>query len=313
MRELPPDRSGLPTEERHRRSMDLHERSVASCVSLLLDTDRKEVSRAMSRGRRALVAFIEDLVPRFTAGGRLIYLGAGTSGRLGVLDAAEVPPTFQVMDDRVIGLIAGGERALRQAVEGAEDNPGGALPELSRLRPGTLDTILGLTAGGTTPYVLGALQHLARRVPRPLLGLLACAPGPCPPGVNHHIVLPTGPEVLTGSTRLKAATATKLALNTITTTLMVQSGRVHENLMVALRASNAKLRDRAARIVVTLTGVERSAAFALLDEARGDVPTAVLMARGQLEVGAARAILEQHDGRLSAALAALEPGSSGGG
>jgi N-acetylmuramic acid 6-phosphate etherase len=281
--------------------MGLHRMSVAECVRVINDEDR-EVLAALERARPQIVAFIEAAEPGFVAGGRLVYLGAGTSGRLGVLDASEAPPTFQIEPGRVVGLIAGGDSALRKSSESKEDDPAGAAPELDALGLGPNDAVLGIAAGGTTPYVLGGVAHAKRS--GALTGLLSCAPVHRLPGADHLIVLETGPEVLTGSTRMKAGTATKLALNTISTTLMVRSGRVYENLMVDVRATNAKLRDRAARIVSTLTGIERTSAFGLLDRAGGAVKTAVVMARCRLDQSEAEALLTKCNGRLDAALGA---------
>ena len=286
---LPPDRSHVLTEQRNPRSMRLHEMSVPQIVQLIVAEDRA-VFGAMEAAAPAIAVLIEAAEPGFCAGGRLIYLGAGTSGRLGVLDASEAPPTFQVPPDRIIGLIAGGDAALRKSSEGAEDDPTGAHAALDDLSLTHRDTVIGIAAGGTTPYVLGGLEH----VRGPVRGLIVCSPVVRPACVDHLIVLETGPEVLTGSTRMKAGTATKLALNTISTTLMVRSGRVYENLMVDLRATNQKLRDRAARIVAELTGLVREESFALLERAGGAVKTAVVMHR----LGIAR---EQAEQRLKAA------------
>ncbi len=269
-----PDRSHLLTEQRNPRSMSLHTLSVQECVALFNDENRL-INAAMDAAAPALTAFIEAAAPRFQAGGRLIYVGAGTSGRLGVLDASECPPTFHTSPERVVGLIAGGDSALRRSSEGKEDEPSGAHAELASLGLTASDTVLGIAAGGTTPYVLGALTFAKNA--GSLTGFLVCTPILTPAGVDHLIVLETGPELLTGSTRLKAGTATKLALNTISTTLMVRSGRVHENLMVDLRATNDKLRDRAARIISTITGLDRPAALALLDRAGGSVKQALAM------------------------------------
>lgn len=298
----PPDRSHLLTEQRNPRSMNLHALSVAECVRLIHDIDR-DVLTAMDSGRAALTAFIEAAEPGFLSGGRLVYLGAGTSGRLGVLDASEAPPTFQVEPGRIVGIIAGGDTSLRRSSEGKEDDPRGAAPELDALKLGPTDTVIGIAAGGTTPYVLGALEH-AKSSPsaHPLTALLVCAPIPKPPGADHLIVLPTGPEVLTGSTRMKAGTATKLALNTISTTLMVRSGRVYQNLMVDLRATNDKLRDRAVRIVQTLTDLSRNDAAALLASADGEVKTAILMQRVRIPAPTARDLLRAARGSITRAL-----------
>lgn len=295
---LPPDRSHILTEQRNPRTMALHKASVAECVALINQEDRA-VLDALAHAGPALTAFIQAVEPGFLAGGRLIYLGAGTSGRLGVLDASEAPPTFCVPPDRIIGIIAGGDSALRKSSESKEDVADGARPELEALKLTERDAVLGIAAGGTTPYAIGALA-LAKSLagPRITTGLLSCSPVPKPPLCDHLIVLPTGPEVLTGSTRMKAGTATKLALNTISTTLMIRSGRVYQNLMVDVRASNAKLRDRAARIIATLTGVSRQAAFDLIDAADGSVKTAVVMHKLGTDRTRAEHLLAQAQGRL---------------
>ncbi len=297
----PPDRSFLLTEQRNPRTLALHGLSVADCVRTIQEEDRA-VLAALEAARPALAAFIEAVEPRFSADGRLIYLGAGTSGRLGVLDASEAPPTFQVDPGRIVGIIAGGDGALRRSSEGKEDDLRGAADELDALHLTPNDTVLGIAAGGTTPYVVGGVGYAKSVQPQVLTGMLVCSPIERPPGVDHLLVLAVGPEVLTGSTRLKAGTATKLALNTISTTLMVRSGRVFENLMVDLRATNAKLRDRAARIVATLTGLSRGASFELLERAGGTVKTAVVMHRLGIGREAAEVRLREASGRLDAAL-----------
>jgi N-acetylmuramic acid 6-phosphate etherase len=273
-----PDRSWVLAEQRNPRTRNLHELSVSQCVETIAREDRV-VLEAIEKARPALVAFIEEVAPRFVAGGRLIYVGAGTSGRLGVLDASEAPPTFQLPPGRIVALIAGGDAALRTSSEGREDEPDGAREALLSLRLTPHDTILAIAAGGTTPYALGALRLAKGYCPQTLTGFLACSPVPKPEHADHLLILETGPEVVTGSTRMKAGTATKLALNIISTTLMIQEGRVFENLMVDLRATNTKLRDRAARIISTLTGLARDEAFLALDAAGGDVKTAVVMRR----------------------------------
>lgn len=293
-----PDRSTILTEQRNPRTMTLHALDVHACVATIQAEDRT-IADAMDRARPTLTHLIERIEPRFLAGGRLIYVGAGTSGRLGVLDASEAPPTFQIPPGRIIGLIAGGDASLRTSSEGKEDDVNGAEPELRALNLTERDTILGIAAGGTTPYVLGCLS-LAKQLThsKAFTALLCCSPISTPPHTDHLVVIDTGPEVLTGSTRMKAGTATKLALNTISTTLMIRSGRVYENLMVDLRATNAKLKDRAARIVSTLTGLSREEAFLLLDRANGGVKAAVVMQRLSLPLNEAEDRLRQVQGRL---------------
>ena len=308
---LPPDRGAILTERRNPRTLALDTLSVAECVALL-NAEDAAVPAAVARAAPAITAFITDAEPLLAKGGRLIYLGAGTSGRLGVLDASECPPTFQSPPDMVVGLIAGGDAALRRSSESKEDDPAGAHADLDALGVGTDDAVLGVAAGGTTPYVLGGLRHAAQR--GAMTGLLVCTPISAPPGVRRLIVVETGPEALTGSTRMKAGTATKLVLNTISTTLMVRLGKCYENLMVDLRATNAKLRDRAARIVAELTGMPRESAFALLDSAGGSVKTAIVMRRLGVSRDAADAALAASGGRLRAALenGAAESASGGG-
>lgn len=297
---MPPDRSHVHTEQPNPRSADLHAHSVAELVELFNREDRA-VLDALDAARPAITALIEDAEPRFLAGGRLVYLGAGTSGRLGVLDASECPPTFQTPPERVVGLIAGGDGALRRSSEGREDDADGARADLDALGLNRTDTLIGIAAGGTTPYVLGGLAH-ARALPDPpLTALLTCSPVASNPA-ERLVLLATGPEVLTGSTRMKAGTATKLALNIISTTLMIRSGRVYRNLMVDLRATNAKLRDRAARVVASLTGLSRAESFGLLDAAGGAVKTAVVMHRRSLDRAGAEAALGAARGRLDLAL-----------
>ena len=298
---LPPDRSFLFTEQRNPRSYNLHRMSVSECVELIRTEDRS-IFEAIGKAQPQLVAFIEDAESRFNRGGRLIYIGAGTSGRLGVLDASECPPTFQVPSERVVGIIAGGERALRRSSEGMEDDPNGAKDMLEKLCLTADDVLLGITSGGTTPYVIGAFTIAKRLQPGILTGFLVCASVPKPPDADHLIVIETGTEILTGSTRMKAGTATKMALNIISTTLMIRSGRVYQNLMVDVRATNDKLRDRAARIVAEISGLDRGESFALLEEAGGAVKTAILMHLASLSRSEAEKKLELSGGYLDRAL-----------
>lgn len=256
----------------------------------------------MQTARQDLTQLIKAIEPGFVKGGRVIYIGAGTSGRLGVLDASEAPPTFQVPPDRIIGIIAGGDPALRASSEGLEDDPDGAIDQLTTLKLTQNDAVIGIAAGGTTPFVLGALKHAASLSSTPVTALITCSNIAKPEGVGHLVVLPTGPEVLTGSTRMKAATATKLALNTISTTLMIRSGKVYENLMVDLRATNDKLTDRAGRIIMTLTGLGRAEALELLNHAQGQVKVAILMHKNNTGYDHAVQILSCCEGRLDRAL-----------
>lgn len=277
--------------------MNLHMLTVEECVKIIGEEDQT-VLTAMEKARPQITAFIEDAEPRFTVGGRLIYIGAGTSGRLGVLDSSEAPPTFQVEPGRIIGIIAGGDAALRRSSEGREDDPLGASNDVEALKLTSRDTVLGIATGGTTPYVIGALSLVKNLCKGALTGLLVCSPIEKPGGIDHLIVIETGPEVLTGSTRMKAGTVTKLALNTISTTLMIRSGKVYQNLMVDLRATNAKLKDRAARIVSTITGLTRQESFQLLEQAGGSVKTAIVMKLKGTSRQQAESMLQDADGRL---------------
>ena len=296
-----PDRAAILTEQRNSSSHTLHQLDAAGIVALF-NRENRAVLAAMDAAETALSQLIAAIEPGFLHGGRLIYLGAGTSGRLGVLDASEIPPTFQLPPERVIGIIAGGDGSLRTSSEGKEDEPLGAVPELERLGLTAADAVIGIAAGGTTPYVQGALAWAKGLRSPPLTALLSCAPIRQPAGCDHLVVLATGPEVVTGSTRLKAGTATKLALNTISTALMVRLGKVYGNLMVDVRASNVKLRDRAARIITALTQASRDEAFRLLDAADGQVKIAVVMQRRALDAPAARAVLAAAAGRLDQVL-----------
>lgn len=299
---LPPDRSTVATEQRHPASTELDLLSSREIVALLTEDHRAAVDAVAAAGD-AIAALVDELWPRMQRGGRLIYLGAGTSGRLGVLDSSECPPTFQSDPGQVVGVIAGGDAALRRSSEHAEDNPHGAAAELERLAVAGQDTVLGIAAGGTTPYVLGGLVLAKGR--GAATALLTCAQRDCPASCDRQIVLATGPEVLTGSTRLKAGTATKLALNCITTTLFVRLGKTHGNLMVDLRATNDKLRDRAYRVLRTLhPELDGHAAAAAIDAAGGSLKVASVMHAHRVERAEAERRLEAAGGRLRAALGA---------
>lgn len=303
----PPDRAHVLTEQRNPRSMALDTLSIEECVALI-NAEDATVAAAVARAAPQIAAFIADVESAARAGGRLVYVGAGTSGRLGVLDASECPPTFQAPDGLIIGLIAGGDAALRKSSEGKEDEREGAIPELNRLALSAKDIVLGIAAGATTPYVLGALAHA--HTLGCATGLLTCADiaPDTAPHVRHVIKVLSGPEVLTGSTRMKAGAATKMVLNTITTTLFVRLGKCYENLMVDLRASNDKLLDRAARILSTLTDLSREDALAFLSKpasaggAGGDLKCAIVMQRKRLSHADANAALAKHEGRLRSAL-----------
>jgi N-acetylmuramic acid 6-phosphate etherase len=270
---LPPDRSHVRTEARHPASAHL-DRLDAAGIAALMAEDHRAVAEAVAAAAPSIGALVESMVPRFAQGGRLVYFGAGTSGRLGVLDASECPPTFMSDPGQVVGVIAGGDAALRRSSEGREDEPEGAREEIERLAIGPLDTVVGIAAGGTTPYPRGAVRLAKAR--GAATAFVACVPMDPPEGCDHLVVLDTGPEVLTGSTRLKAGSATKLALNCITTALFARLGKVRGNLMVDLAATNDKLVDRAIRTVRQFDPSRtREEAWALLEASGRSVKRAI--------------------------------------
>ncbi len=289
--------------------MTLDGLDTRACVELMID-DHQRVPEALHGAAEALAELIDQLTSRVRRGGRLIYIGAGTSGRLGVLDASECPPTFQSDPNQIVGIIAGGDSSLRRSSEGAEDDPRGAAHALQALNLTNDDTVVGIAAGGTTPYVLGAIR-LAKAAGAST-ALMTCTDlDVVPKGCDHLIVLKTGAELLTGSTRLKAGSATKLALNIITTTLFVRLGKVYSNLMVDLRATNEKLTDRAIRILIELCPeLERGESARLLDRANGELKTAIVMQRLGVEVEQAGRLLAEHQGILRHALAGERAASS---
>jgi N-acetylmuramic acid 6-phosphate etherase len=264
------------TERRNPRTVDIDLASSLEIVDLMAAEDA--VVQAAVASQRVVIAQAIDLAEAaFRSGGRLFYSGAGTSGRLGVLDASECPPTFGTDPELVQGLIAGGPPALTRAQEGAEDRPETGAHDLEHRGLTGRDFVVGIAASGTTPYVLGALVYARERGAR--TALVACSPPPQDAlAVVDVAILPiVGPEVVTGSTRLKAGTATKLVLNMISTGAMIRLGKTYGNLMVDLRATNAKLRARSERIIVEVSGVPRPEARALLAAADGRVKTAIVM------------------------------------
>jgi N-acetylmuramic acid 6-phosphate etherase len=294
------DRSYLLTEQRLAESMNLDAMSVQDAVRLINAQDALAVA-AVGTQRAQIAKAVEIVANALESGGRLIYAGAGTSGRLGVLDAAECPPTFRTDPELVQGIIAGGEAAMFRSQEGAEDRAEGGAAAIDSKNVRGEDVIIGIAAGGTTPFVHGALNR-ARELGAKTIFLTCVQETSGEPKVNLVIRPLVGPEVLTGSTRLKAGTATKLVLNTITTLAMVQLGKAYENLMVDLRATNQKLWDRGARIVATLTGLDRDAAMALLKRADGHVKAAIVMHHRKIDATAASALLAGNRGQLRTAL-----------
>jgi len=291
------DRGYLMTEQANERSRRIDCMSIGECFDLMNNEDAT-VAGAVAAAKADIVAAIELVVAALRAGGRLIYVGPGTSGRLVLVDASECPPTFLTPPEMVQGVIAGGDGAMFQAVEGAEDDPEVGIKAMKERRVGPNDVVFGIATGATTPYVHGAITY-ARQVGAKTV-FFACVPREqCEDQADVSIRVLVGPEVITGSTRLKAGTATKLVLNTITTVSMVQIGKVYENLMVDVNAySNSKLVDRGARIIAAVTGLDRQEAMLLLHKAKGRVKTAIVMHIKKLDREIAEQLLTEHDGKV---------------
>ena len=264
------------TERRNPRTVDIDLASPLGIVELISDEDRT-VADAVAAQLPAIATAVEFAEAAFRAGGRLLYAGAGTSGRLGVLDASECPPTFGVAPSMVVGIIAGGDTALRNAVEGAEDVREDGAIAMDAHHVNANDFFVGIAASGTTPYVQGALQRAKELGAK--TGLVACSPPPSAmlAHVDIAMIVVTGPEALTGSTRMKAGTATKLVLNMITTGAMIRIGKSWGNLMIDLKATNTKLKFRALQMVMNVCGVPESEAATLLSAANMRVKTAIVM------------------------------------
>jgi len=271
--------------------------STAQMVDLMCSED-EQVLKAVRKAKPEVVRLIEAVEVALIKKGRLIYVGAGTSGRLGMLDAAECPPTFSVEPNRIIGVLAGGEEAMTQAVEGAEDVEASGQVAIQRLNVGPDDVVLGITASGQTPYVLGALKEAHRQKAK--IALLASHPhADIKSNLHFFIPLDTGPEIIAGSTRLKAGTATKIILNQISTLAWVKLGKTYKNLMVDVKVSNTKLYKRALHILEQLTGCERKASKDMLARAGGSVKLALVMHLKELDSQEAQHVLKQAGGILS--------------
>ena len=291
----------LPTTEKRNRASKNIDKLPTKQIIELINAEDALVPAAVARQSKQIAAAIDLIVARFRKGGRLFYVGAGTSGRLGVLDAAECPPTFGVPPSLVQGIIAGGRRALVRAIEGAEDYVQDGAQAIKKKRVKANDVVVGLAACGMTPFVHGALKQ-ARQIGAATI-FVTCAPeavGQIPAEIIINPVV--GPEVITGSTRMKAGTATKLVLNTLTTGAMVKLGKVYGNLMVDLQATNEKLRDRSLRIVMEMTNLSRSGARRLLTRAQGKVKAAIVMHFRRTNLAGALKILDECDQFLRKAI-----------
>ncbi|MFF0740756.1 N-acetylmuramic acid 6-phosphate etherase [Streptomyces sp. NPDC004111] len=278
-------------------------------LAALMNGEDATVPAAVADRLPQIAAAIDGIAERMARGGRLIYAGAGTAGRLGVLDASECPPTFNTDPSEVVGLIAGGPSAMVKAVEGAEDSKELARADLDALKLGPDDTVIGISASGRTPYAIGAVEH-ARARGALTAGLSCNADSALAAAAEHGIEVVVGPELLTGSTRLKAGTAQKLVLNMISTIVMIRLGKTYGNLMVDVRASNEKLRARSRRIVGLATGASDPEIEAALTATDGEVKNAILVILGDVEGPTAKALLDDAHGHLRAALAAARTRTS---
>ena len=292
--------STLITEQRNPNSMHVDSLSALDIVQLMNDED-KQVPLAIEKCLPQIAQAVECIVAAFQQGGRLVYIGAGTSGRLGVLDASECPPTFGVSPEMVKGIIAGGERALRHPIEGAEDSKTQAVVDLQTIQFSSKDVLVGIAASGRTPYVIGALEYAKS------LGSVTVSIASNPNSAMANIVdiaidTIVGPEVLTGSSRLKSGTAQKLVLNMLTTASMILMGKCYQNLMVDVQASNEKLKARAIRIVMQATDCDKALAEETLKQADQNAKLAIMMILSGLDRAQAEALLEKHHGKLQLAL-----------
>lgn len=265
--------SDLTTEQRNSASMNIDKCSTLEMLKIINDEDKK-VAFAVEKVLPSIANAVEVIAEKLSAGGRLFYIGAGTSGRLGVLDASECPPTFGTIPEKIQGIIAGGKVALVSAVEGAEDDKQAAVADIMVKKVNTADILVGIAASGRTPYVLSAVEY-AKKIGVSTVGISCVKNSELAKIVDIEITPVTGAEVITGSTRMKAGTATKMILNMLTTGAMIKLGKVYENLMVDVQATNEKLRDRARRIVMTATGYSEIEALNILEKCGGSAKNAI--------------------------------------
>ncbi|GHO88798.1 N-acetylmuramic acid 6-phosphate etherase [Dictyobacter formicarum] len=296
--------SALATETSNPATADIDRMSPLEIVQALNAEDAR-VAQAVELVLPAVAQAIEEIATRMRQGGRLIYIGAGTSGRLGILDASECPPTFGTAPDQIVGLIAGGPIATANAVEDAEDSPVAGRGELERLQLVMLDTVVGIAASGRTPYVLGAIEY-AKSQGALTIGIACNQHSPLEQQVDIAIVPLVGPEAITGSTRLKSGTAQKMVLNMLSTGTMVLLGKTYGNMMVDVVATNYKLEQRANNIVQWTTGLDREQAAALLRSTQGETKTAIVVSRLHVSPEVARAQLAAHNHNLRITLEAMQ-------
>ena len=291
-----PDLSRISTEQRNSRTAEIDTLSTQDMLKVINQEDAT-VAPAVAAQVSQIARAVDGIVARMRDGGRLIYIGAGTSGRLGVLDASECPPTFNTPPGLVVGLIAGGDYALRHAVEQVEDSPEAGAAAFGDVELTDRDTVVGIAASGRTPFVLGAIAY-ARSIGALTVGLCNSAGSPLSDAVEIAIAVLSGPEVITGSTRLKSGTAQKLVLNMLSTTTMIRLGKTYGNLMVDVQPTNEKLRARAVRIVSEATGLDSDRAKEALAVANGDVKTAIVSALTGLTADTARERIAAAGGRI---------------
>ncbi|MEV0372247.1 N-acetylmuramic acid 6-phosphate etherase [Streptomyces sp. NPDC050636] len=294
----------LTTEAFRPELADIDHRSTLE-IARTMNGEDATVPAAVAQQLPLIAAAIDAIAARMSHGGRLIYAGAGTAGRLGVLDASECPPTFNTDPSEVLGLIAGGPSAMVTAVEGAEDSKAFAAEDLASIGLNDRDTVVGISASGRTPYAIGAVEH-ARALGALTIGLSCNAGSELAAAAEHGIEVVVGPELLTGSTRLKAGTAQKLVLNMLSTITMIRLGKTYGNLMVDVRASNEKLRARSRRIVALATGATDSEIESALAATDGEVKNAILTLLGEVDAPTAARLLAESQGHLRAALQAAE-------
>lgn len=296
------DLSRMITEGRNPASAEIDTLSTLEMLRVINAEDQR-VAPAVAETLPEVARLVDRVAEAFAAGGRLVYCGAGTSGRLGILDASECPPTYGSDPGQVVGLIAGGERAIFRAVEGAEDDHALGAKDLRAISFAARDVLVGIAASGRTPYVLGAMEY-ARSLGATVAGISCNPKSPVAAAADIAITPIVGPEVVTGSSRMKAGTAQKLVLNMITTGAMIRSGKVYGNLMVDVEATNAKLVERQKRIVVEATGCPRATAEAALAGSGGHCKTAIVMVLLGCDAAAARDLLERHHGFIRPAIGA---------
>ena len=284
------------TEQQNPKTMSIDNLSTLEMVTVINEEDA-QVALAVQRVLPAIAEAVDTIAEQLASGGRLFYIGAGTSGRLGILDAVECVPTYSVSPELVQGIIAGGHGAIVRSVEGAEDSPEGGKADLAEHRLTENDVVVGIAASGRTPYVLGAIEY-AKSIGSPTIGIACNVPSALLDAVDLAIGVAVGAEVVTGSTRMKAGTAQKMVMNMLSTGSMIKLGKVYGNLMVDVQVTNQKLADRAKRIIMQIAEVDATTAEELLQKSDKEVKTAIVMHKQQVNADEARQLLSKAKGRL---------------